>query len=84
MRATGVTATTTKIANAYRSELTGIYAALLIIRAVTILHDFTSGKLDVECDNEQAVFLSFILDTKCPPPKATQTSSVASVSYAHN
>ena len=69
-RAIGVTATTTKVANAYRSELTGIYAALAIVRAVTILHNVTSGRLDAGCDNEQAVFLSSVLDTKVPTSKS--------------
>ena len=68
-RTIGVTATTAKVANAYRSELTGLYAALAIVHAVTILHKVTVGRLEAGCDNEQAVFLSSVLDTKVPTSK---------------
>lgn len=65
-----VTAATTKVANAYRSELTTIYTAIGCVRAVTILHNATLGKLDAGYDNEHAVSLPSILDTKLPTLKS--------------
>ena len=69
-RAMGMTATTTDTANAYRSELTGLYAALALVLAVSQLHQIKSGSLQAGCDNEQAVFLSSVIDTKVPTSKS--------------
>ena len=46
-RAMGMTATTTDIANAYRSELTGLYAALALVLAVTQLHHILPVKIQI-------------------------------------
>ena len=57
----------TNIANAYRSELTGIYASLAMILAVTTLHNVESGSLLAGCDNEQGLYLSSLINDRVSP-----------------
>ena len=59
--AVGVLISTTSTANAYRSELIGIYAALALTLAVTEFHRVKEGFLLVGCDNEQGIYLSSLL-----------------------
>ena len=44
--------------NPYRSELQGIHTILLAIKAVCMLHQITSGKAKLACDNKLAADLS--------------------------
>ena len=66
LRCTGMAESPTSIANAYRSELTGLYAVLAVILLVTILHDIKEGKLRVGCDNEKGLYLSSLISLKIP------------------
>ena len=65
-KAIGTALTPTEVANAYRSELLGLYAALAAVLAVTTLHKVTTGSLSVGCDNEKALYLSSLLNLKVP------------------
>ena len=69
-RAMGMIATTIDIAILYRLELTGLYAALALVLAVTQLRQIKSGSLQAGYDNEQAFFLSSVIDTKVPTSKS--------------
>lgn len=44
--------------NAYRSELQGIYMALLMLQSISNIHKITSGSIILYCDNEKAVHLA--------------------------
>ena len=55
------------IANAYRSELTGLYACLALTLAVCTVHQVTEGALRVCCDNEKALYLSSHKSQRVPP-----------------
>ena len=57
-RAIGMCDSLNSLANAYRSELMGIYADLATALAVTTLHNIASSSLNVGCDNEGALYLS--------------------------
>lgn len=57
----------TNIANAYRSELTGIYASLAMVLAVTTLHKVEFGRLLAGCDNEQGLYLSSLINNRVSP-----------------
>ena len=57
-RARGVLRSPGNIANAYRSELAGLYASLATVLAVCTLYEIETGSLRVCCDNERALFLS--------------------------
>ena len=54
----GVLPSTTRTANAYRSELVGLYGSLAFILAVCTVANIDSGSLKVGCDNEKALFLT--------------------------
>ena len=66
-RAIGVLISTTSTANAYRSELIGIYAALALTLAVTELYQVKEGFLLAGCDNEQGLYLSSLLSDRVSP-----------------
>ena len=66
-RALGVLISTTSTANAYRSELIGIYAALALTLAVTELYQLKEGFLLAGCDNEQGLYLSSLLTDRVSP-----------------
>ena len=57
----------TNIANAYRSELTGIYASLAMVLTVTTLHKVASSRLLVGCDNEKGLYLSSLINDRVSP-----------------
>ena len=66
-RIMGVIPSTTTTANAYRSELSGIYVSLAYALAVCIRHKITLGKIQIGCDNEKGIYLSSILDDRVSP-----------------
>ena len=62
----GYLSSTSTDGGSYRSELTGIYAALTYTLAVTKAHNITSGHVDVHCDNEKALLLSSTICSRLP------------------
>ena len=62
----GYLPTTTTNGGSYRSELTGIYAALTYLLATTQVHNITKGTVTVHCDNEKAILLSSITGSRLP------------------
>ena len=63
----GVLPSTTIESNAYRSELIVIYASLILVLAVTEVHNITSGKLLTGCDNEKGLYLLSIMNDRVSP-----------------
>ena len=57
------------VANAYRSELTGLYASLALILAVCTVHNINTGSVRVCCDNERALYLSSATTQRVPPKR---------------
>ena len=62
----GYLPTTTTNGGSYRSELTGIYAALTHLLATTEVHNIKEGIVNVHCDNEKAILLSSITGSRLP------------------
>ena len=54
------------MANAYRSELLGLYAVLATVLVVTTLHKVSTGSFSVRCDNEKSLYLLSLLNLKVP------------------
>lgn len=69
-RVRGAIRTTTTTANAYRSELTGLYGGLAFLLAFCRLHHISSGSARVGCDNEKALWLSSQLSQRVSPKRA--------------
>ena len=66
-RTMSVLPSTTKVANAYRSELIGLYASLALVLAITKIHNITEGSLLAGCDNESGLYLSSLINDRVPP-----------------
>ena len=66
-RTMSVLPSTTRVANAYRSELVGLYASLALVLAITKFHTITEGSLLAGCDNETGLYLSSLINDRVPP-----------------
>ena len=66
-RINSVLPSTTNEANAYRSELIGLYASLAFVLAVTELYNIKEGSLLAGCDNETGLYLSSLITDRVSP-----------------
>ena len=68
---------TTECANAYRSELTGLYSGLAFLSAVCEFFNVSSGSIIMRCDCKSAIYRSST--THCKVPTATKHSDILRV-----
>ena len=66
-RIISVLPSTTIEANAYRSELIGLYASLAFVLAITDLYNIKEGSLLAGCDNETGLYLSSLINDRVSP-----------------
>ena len=82
-RVIGYLPTTSSSSSAYRAELTGIYAGLAYLLAITKLHGLTHGQIQVHCDNERAVLLSKIVGPRLSA-KTSHADVLRLIRYIHH